>query len=201
MTGLLALGIHAQETNVEAPKKEINTLEVAAKKKAEEAAKRTLAKKEAEHFEIAAAQYLESAGNKCEIATKYHTSADQIIQGIENLTETNYPSAWIEVGNMKREAGRLEKQIGNCLLRAGACLDNSYKAWKELGQDKISLINKRKGLPEYSDYFDLSRQSYNTAKDYFIKAKDKEKEDKVTELMANENEQTATIYKAVRKEN
>jgi len=196
LAGMLALGTQAQQTNnvVENP-------EIVAKKRAEEVQKRKLAQMEAEYFESAADGYLESANNKYEMAINYHSSADQIARGIEKLTETNYPAAWIKVGDKKREAGRLEKQIGNNLLRAGDCLDKAYAAWEMLGQNRISIKNRRDGLANYLVYFKLSRESYETAKRYFIEAKDKEKEDKVTELMASEDEQTATIYSTIRKGN
>jgi len=97
--------------------------------------------------------------------------------------------------------GRLEKQIGNNLLRAGDCLDKAYLAWKVLGQDRVSIKNRREGLANYLVYFNLSRESYETAKKYFIEAKDIGRADKVTELMASEDEQTATIYSTIRKGN
>lgn len=196
LAGLLTLGTQAQQTN-----NLVKNPEIVAKKRAEEVQKRKLAQMEAEYFESAADGYLKSANNKYEMAINYLSSVDQIARGIENLTETNYPAAWIKVGDKKREVGRLEKQIGNNLLRAGDCLDKAYLAWKVLGQDRVSIKNRREGLANYLVYFNLSRESYETAKKYFIEAKDIDRADKVTELMASEDEQTATIYSTIRKGN
>jgi len=196
LAGLLTLGTQAQQTN-----NLVKNPEIVAKKRAEEVQKRKLAQMEAEYFESAADGYLKSANNKYEMAINYLSSVDQIARGIENLTETNYPAAWIKVGDKKREVGRLEKQIGNNLLRAGDCLDKAYLAWKVLGQDRVSIKNRRESLANYLVYFNLSRESYETAKKYFIEAKDIDRADKVTELMASEDEQTATIYSTIRKGN
>lgn len=193
LTGMLALGVQAQQTATEATNPKIT-----AKERTEEVKRREVAKLEAEYFESAAKGYLTAAQDRKTIVEEYTIIADQYTQNIEQGVETNYPAAWITVATYKREIGRLEKQIGNNILKYESLLEKAHESLLEIGVNKISLLERKKDW-DYQPHYKKSREAYQDSLKYFKQAGDKANTASVMELMASEDEQTANIYRTMRK--
>lgn len=186
LTGLLAFQMYGQEAPISKENPERKTQEV------------ELVKKEARYYQQSSEGYMGATVSRIEIINSYHELAEPIIKRIQSGTETNYPSAWLNVANFKRDAGRLEKDVGFNMVKIRELYDKEYDSWKSIGTNLESLKERKKEL-DYNKYFQASRNSYETAKKYYEEAGDVINAIRITETLAGEDEERGDMYKSIRK--
>jgi len=186
LVGLLALGVQGQNSGKKTPEIKIDEQ------------RRTIITTAANYYKSAAEGYLEAAKNKIEIIQDYETLISPIEERIKANTETNYPAAWITVATYKKTTGTLEEQIGNNKLLAGVLFEKAHAARLELGENIVSLLDRRNSL-DYQIHYSNSREDYTVSKKYFEEAGDKLNATIVTELMAKKDALTGDLYKSILK--
>lgn len=184
LAGLLALGVQAQQ-----PKPASQS---------SESLKARYTRSEAEYYVKAADGYLSAADRRWVVVEDSHTKAESIIANIKVGTETNFPTAWLNVAKLKRTAGTLERQIAYNLLMAYNSLDEAHKAFKVLGEEKPSILERRNSL-DYEGLFRESNNSLRTSRDYFESAGAHLDAASVIETLAESDRQTAETYRKLRR--